>query len=166
MKRPKLKEPVTARSVLNRIVNQFGLRAGLSRHWVIHRWPDIVGPGVARHSKPIEVRGSVIHVAVDSSVWMNELAAIKIALLEKVNSHLEKDAAPITDIRFRQASSVEFSGARTARPEPMQSEEELSGMARAALQPVKDNDLRSLLERILKKDQQLKKRRSQQEPRH
>ncbi len=105
-------------------------------------------------------------MAVDSSVWMNELAAIKMALLEKVNSHLEKDAAPITDIRFRQVSSMELPSAESARPEPSQSEEELSGMARAALQPVKDNDLRSLLERILKKDQQLKKRRNQQEPRH
>jgi hypothetical protein len=95
---------------------------------------------------------------------MNELAAIKVALLEKVNSHLEKEAAPITDIRFRQVSAIEFpleEGARAERsPLP---EEELSGVARATLEPVRDNDLRSLLERILKKDQQLKRSRSQQE---
>lgn len=164
MKRPKLKEPIAARSILDRIVNQFGLRAGLSRHRVIHRWPEIVGPGVARHSRATEVKGSVLHVAVDSSVWMNELAAIRIALLEKLNSLLEEGAAPITDIRFRQVSSIGFPDARSVEPEASPShDEELSGVARTALAPVKDNDLRSLLERILLKDQRLKRRRNRDE---
>ena len=164
MKRPKLKDPVSASSILNRIVNQFGLRAGLSRHMVINRWSEIVGPRVAHHARATEVQGSVIHVAVDSSVWMNELAAIKITLLEKVNASLEEGAAPITDIRFRQVSSVHPPQSHSVEPDPPTPDEELSGIVRATLEPVGDNELRSLLERILKKDLQLKKRRNRPEP--
>lgn len=165
MKRPKLKEPVTARSVLNRIIHQFGLQAGLSRHKVIELWPEIVGEGVARHASATEVKGAVIHVAVDSSVWMNELAAIRMTLLKKVNSRLEQGAAPITDIRFHQVSSLRVPDSQPVEPEQSPPDEELSVTAMTALEPVRDKDMRSLLERIMRKDQQLKKRRNPQEPR-
>lgn len=162
MKRSKLPQPVPARSVLETIVNRLGLRAGLSRHRIISLWPRIVGPGVARHTRATEVRGSVICVEVDSSVWMNELAAIKSTLLEKVNALLDEGAAPITDIRFRQVSLIGSPNPPSPEPEPPVLDEAAAGIVRTTVEPVKDDHLRSLLKRILEKDQRLKHRRENQ----
>ncbi len=41
---------------------------------IAQRWGEIVGPEVGRHCRPTGVRGEVLEVAVDSSVWSQELS--------------------------------------------------------------------------------------------
>ena len=55
---------------------------------------------MAAHATAEAVSGSTLQVSTDSSVWMNELAAIKTVLLKKINTCLPDDVPPITDIRF------------------------------------------------------------------
>lgn len=159
MSRKKLKDAVSVGSILNGVFHRMGLKPALSRQSIVYLWPKIVNSAVARHAVAEKVTGSILHVVVDSSVWMNELAAIKDVLLDKVNGCLEASATPITDIRFSQRSSIRRSGTRTAQPANPQLSDNDVRMIRGALEPVKDEDLHTILRKILEKDRQLKLRR-------
>ena len=153
-------KPVTAGAILRKALNGLGLRAALSRHNVIQLWPKIVGEPVSSHAQAEKLVGSTLYVIVDSSVWMNEIAAIKNVLLEKINSCLPPRVATITDIRFHQRSWAEAkpSEPHPSVPYPPPTEQDVR-VARQVLEPVKDEDLKDLLKRILEKDRRLKSRR-------
>ncbi len=149
--------PARIGSILPRIIESKGLKAAFSRHRVIKLWPEIVSPAVASHAVAEKVIGSVLHVVVDSSVWANELAAVKHVLLEKVNATLDAQAAQITDIRFRQGSWVARRAGEPSQPEPPPDlSEQESEMVEAAVKRITDEELRSVLRRILTEDMRLK----------
>jgi predicted nucleic acid-binding Zn ribbon protein len=159
MSRKRNKTAFPVGSVLDEALAAAGLKAAFSRHRVVAIWPRIVSSAVARHAVAEKVVGPVLHVAVDSSVWMNELAAIKIVLLEKVNAALDPAAAPITDIRFYQSSRVGRTKAAPpiSAPPPL-SEDDLAKVSKS-LEGVKDEELKAILRRIMEWDLQLKHQR-------
>ncbi|RJQ07635.1 MAG: DUF721 domain-containing protein [Bacillota bacterium] len=65
---------------------------------VLLRWPEIVGPAVARHARAQSVRRGVLTVAVDSGVWATELSAHTPVVLERIESTLGPGI--VTDLRF------------------------------------------------------------------
>lgn len=160
MKRSGPPKPVSAGRLLDGLLDALGLKRGMSRHGVVHLWPKIVDAAIARHTKCEKVVDSTLYVSVDSSVWMNELAALKGVLLEKVNSCLEPGASRITDIRFHQRSWAR-SGDETPSdpPPPSPPTEENKRMVRRTLEPIKDEELKKTLQRILEKDRVLKSQR-------
>ncbi len=143
-------------SILNQTLDKMGLAAGLSRSSIVELWPKIVEPAVAKHAQAEKVTGSVLHVNVDSSVWMNELSSIRHILLKKINGMLHDQASPITEIRFHQRSWVtgksELPKKSESSGEPKLSDSE-KGRIRATLDPVSDPELRDVLERLMEKDQ-------------
>jgi Dna[CI] antecedent, DciA len=154
------KKPVAAGAALRSALSGLGLQAALSRHSVIQLWPKIVEAPVSSHAHAEKLVGSTLYVAVDSSVWMNEIAAIKNVLLEKINSCLPPRVAPITEIRFHQRS---WAGVKTPAPCTSPSSPPTDKdvrIARQVLEPVRDERLKAVLERILEKDRQLKSRRA------
>jgi len=154
-----LKKPLPAGIVLGRLLDEYGLTASLSRHAIVNLWSRIVDKTVARHAKAERIMGTTLHVIVDSSVWMNELAAIKSALLEKINAHLKEEGALIDDIRFHQRSWAKKSPAASPdNPPPPPSAQDLPHASKI-LEPVKDVPLRDLLSQILENDRKLKWRR-------
>jgi len=158
MKRQRLKNPVSAGSVLGKVLTQLGLSSSISKHNIIQRWPKIVDSAVSRHAKAEKVVGSTLHVIVDSSVWMNELAAVKNVLMDKVNARIRSEAAKITDIRFTQRSWAKECPKEedAAKTPPRELTEKEARLVRTLLAPVKDDRLKALLKRILEKDALLK----------
>ncbi len=152
-------KPVAAGAALRKVLNSLGLQSALSRHNVIQLWPKIVEAPVSTHAQAEKLVGSTLYVAVDSSVWMNEIAAIKNVLLEKINSCLPKRVAAITDIRFHQRSWARAKPPEPQADAPSPPTEKDTRMVRQVLEPIKDEDLRAALMRILEKDRQLKCRR-------
>lgn len=70
-------------------------------HWsdsLVDEWAALVGPDVARHTKPGRVDQKCVTVFVDSSTWMNELRFRQGRML----SSLQKRFGPenIASIRF------------------------------------------------------------------
>jgi hypothetical protein len=158
MKKNRFKRPVKAGSVLGKVLGQMGLVSSISKHKVVQLWPEIVDVAISRHAKAIKVEGSTLCVIVDSSVWMNELAAVKSLLLQKVNSHIKSESARITDIRFHQRSWAREDPKEPdspAVPAAELSEKDIR-LIRTILEPVKDEQLRSVLRRLLEKDALLK----------
>jgi predicted nucleic acid-binding Zn ribbon protein len=159
MKRRRQTKIVSAGSVLRGVLGRYGLNASISRHNVVTLWPKIIDAAVARHVKAEKVTGATLHLEVDSSVWMNELAAMKHVLLEKVNAALEPGAAKITDIRFRQRSWAKSDKKEVEQPLPPEATEQELRLARTILAPVTDDSLRDVMSRILDKDRKLKSHR-------
>ncbi len=159
MNRRHLKNPIAAGAVLGKVLDGLGLTASVSRHRIVYLWPRIVDTVVARHAKAIKVSGTLLHVAVDSSVWMNELAATKTVLIQKLNASLPRGTSGITDIRFQQRSWAKERPPEPQRPEPPEPDEADARQIRQILDHVADENVKSLLARILEKDRQLRYRR-------
>lgn len=157
MKRNRLKEPVKAGSVLGKLLSEFGLRNALSKHALVNLWPKIVDAPIARHAKAERVAGSTLHVIVDSSVWMNELSAVKTVLIEKLNEHVRSGEAAITDIRFNQRSWAKQEPQTPSNAQPQKLTPEDVRMVRTLLEPVRDAGVRQVIKRILEKDVLLKR---------
>ncbi len=151
--------PQNVGAVLRDVLKRMGLGVPLSRHNLVRMWPKIVDSTVAGHAMVEQIAGSTLVLAVDSSVWMNELAAIKSLLLEKVNACLEPGAPPITEIRFLQRSWAKRRepSLPPTQPPPMTREE--AQTRDSVLAPVTDPDLKAIFARILEKDRKLKWRR-------
>lgn len=162
MKNARTAKPETAAAILQAVLTSEGLFTGISRHQVIRRWQEIVSPSVARHVKAERISGTTLFVAVDSSVWMNELAVMKRLLLDKVNATLPPHAAKFTDIKFLQrswAASEQDCSAVKREPEVPAPTLEESRIRENALKIIRDEELRNLVKRVWEKDRALKWRR-------
>jgi hypothetical protein len=160
----KLDAPVPAGDLVNYLLKKFGLSGTLNRHRIVELWPKIVDSSVARHAKAVGLNGPVLHVIVDSSVWMNELSALREILLRKINAALDENSLPITDIRFRHrswASSTE-SPEKAEIQETVNLSDEDHMFIEWVLQPVSNDEVRSSLKMLLEKDRVLRKRRRNQ----
>ncbi len=62
-------------------------------------WEAAVGVEIARHCRPLQFRGEVLEVEVDSSVWCQQLKLQTPQLLTALSAALG-DVAP-QDLRFR-----------------------------------------------------------------
>jgi hypothetical protein len=160
MKQDSKRKIEKADAVLSELIDSLGLRTGLSRHNLVRLWPKIVDPVVLRHVQAEKVDGPTLHLLVDSSVWMNEMAAIKPILLEKVNACLSPDVPPITDIRFRQHSGMRPPAEGVPKASPTLTEQDRRTI-HSILEPVEDDALKKVLERILEKDRLLQTRRKE-----
>ena len=61
-------------------------------------WKEAVGEEVAEHTEPKAFRGSLLHVTVDSSVWVHHLSLMKGDILKKINEKLGEET--LHEIRF------------------------------------------------------------------
>ena len=150
-------DPKPVSQALGNVLQRLGLNKALSRHSIALRWPKLVDSVIANHTKIDKISGDTIFVIVDSAVWMSELSAVRLKLLDKVNRELGKGVAPFKEIRF-----IQRSWART-RPEPEVKEQEIAPpdekhlrSVRQILNPLKDEELKRIIDRIVEKDRRLK----------
>jgi len=87
-------------SILPNVLNKFGLKKGVEQHRALIIWNQIVGKGIAFHTKPGWVRGGILWVIVDDPVWREELEFLKHQIVEKINNSLE--GTKIRGIKFIQ----------------------------------------------------------------
>jgi predicted nucleic acid-binding Zn ribbon protein len=60
-------------SLVPKVLGDLGLGSAARVMRVAERWEEAVGPEIARHCRPTALRGSVLEVTVDSSVWCHQL---------------------------------------------------------------------------------------------
>jgi hypothetical protein len=129
----------------------FGLTAKLDEHRLIAAWPQIVGPQIAAHATPRDVRGKTLWVVVDSSTWLHQLTLLKPLLLAKLGPHTRN--ADIQDVRFviGEVSVSTDAGAAGRLPtaDPLLPEDEAA--VDHAVSALPDADLRESLRRLLRK---------------
>lgn len=162
-RRKRLRSPEKASSLLRGLLADLGLTNSVIRHEMVQAWPKLMDAAIAAHTSAEKVTGSVLHIDVDSSVWMTELTAMQPEILEKVNAYLPRGAAPITEIRLKQRSWARPKAPAQPKPEPVLPKPQLDDKALAHLETIQDPELRALLQRLMEKQQTLDTRRSLEE---
>ncbi|MEE3331389.1 MAG: DUF721 domain-containing protein [Myxococcota bacterium] len=94
-------KPVAVSQTLVQILGDLGLDGAQRAFEVGEHWARAVGEEVAEHSRPIAMRGDVLEVAVDSSVWAQHLQLQLPRILKTLGELLPDGATPPTDVRFR-----------------------------------------------------------------
>lgn len=72
------------------LARSLGLERGLAQAFLEARWKEVVGPQIASHTHPLEIRFDTLVLLVDKPVWMHELSFLKREIIEKANAHLGK----------------------------------------------------------------------------
>lgn len=64
-----------------------GSVAGKAGAWrsVFEHWDEVVGPGLARHARPLRIESGTLVVAVDRPAWATEVQALSEAIVSRVN---------------------------------------------------------------------------------
>mgnify|MGYP000176760883 CR=1 FL=1 len=66
---------------------------------ILRRWPEVVGPLMAKRSKPDRYEKGTVWVAVQGSAWAQELRMVKDRLIARLGE-LAQDDALFKDLRF------------------------------------------------------------------
>lgn len=136
--------------VLKKVMEDRGLGAGGSLAGLQAKWAAAVGPDIARHACPTMLNGGRLTINVDCSAWMNQLSMLSPGIISKVNAVLKNDQ--VKDLHFRigkiadEPSAAEDDRRPPARRKLMPLEKAL---IEKALEPIRDEDLRSRGRRLL-----------------
>jgi len=92
-------QPRAIGGVVGQILDDLGLDSAAAAFRIGERWSEVVGPEVARHCRPVAIRGPVLEAEVESSVWAQQLQMRRPAILEALRREFG-DGAP-QEVRFR-----------------------------------------------------------------
>jgi hypothetical protein len=81
-------------------------------------WASVVGPEVARHSRPVESRSGVLRVAVESGVWAAQISFLRSDILGRLNA---ASGARLRELRFV-VDAAAVAGSRESSAPPSQPE--------------------------------------------
>lgn len=85
---PDDRDPKTLGTALDRLVESKGWSTEVSVHTMLGRWPALVGPELAAHSRPEGYSDSVLTVRTDSTSWASQLRMLAPNLVAKLNEAL------------------------------------------------------------------------------
>jgi predicted nucleic acid-binding Zn ribbon protein len=91
-------EPEAIGKLVPRVLRELGFDTSARVVRIAERWEEAVGPEIASHSRPTALHGDRLEVAVDSSVWCQQLQLRSPELLAALR-RLLGDEAP-TALRF------------------------------------------------------------------
>ncbi len=92
-------KPQVVGSLLGQVLDELGLEVASQAFRIGEFWCDAVGAEVAAHSRPVGLRGGVLEVSVDSSVWCQQLQMKRREILAALTERMGNDAPK--DLRFR-----------------------------------------------------------------
>ena len=75
--------------VLKRILSSNpDLGKGVEEARVLELWPEAIGESIAKHSKAVQIKGTILFISVEKPVWRQELHSNKSLVIQKLNRHL------------------------------------------------------------------------------
>lgn len=89
----------TIKSILEDVFRKQNLESKLKDYHVFDIWEEVVGPRIARHTRPKRFQDRILWVVVDTTVWMQQLAFLEGKIREKLNQAV--GSARIEKIRFQ-----------------------------------------------------------------
>ncbi len=88
MSRPPWRQPVRAAEALTAAFQRLGLVDRLRQHELWRIWTNVVGPHIARHAQPREIRHGRLVVHVTDPVWLHQLSMMRHRLVAALNERL------------------------------------------------------------------------------
>lgn len=77
--------PSALGDVLSKMAKRTGLREQFDQARIWEGWAEIAGPKLSPHGSPKIFKDKVLHVEVDSAVWMNRYSYLKWDLIKRIN---------------------------------------------------------------------------------
>jgi predicted nucleic acid-binding Zn ribbon protein len=94
---PDGRDPALLGDQLDRLLAERGWKVDVAVGSVMGRWPQIVGPEVARHCAPVTFEGGVLTVRADSTAWATQIRLLSSSILGR----LEVEAGTGTVVELR-----------------------------------------------------------------
>jgi hypothetical protein len=85
--------------VLKQFITQNKLEAGMDVVNVRDAWKNLMGNGVNNYTTEIQLKGSILYVALSSAVLREELSYGKDKIIKMINEELRKDV--VTNLILR-----------------------------------------------------------------
>ncbi len=142
---------------LGRILKARGMQSRLYEYRIFSEWERTVGQGIARHARPVSLRGSKLMLVVDSPAWMQQLSLMKPEIREKLNAGLGRESVREITLRLGEVAAPdrqppsEEGGEAALTPEEREKIEQ-------SVHAVADDNTRESLRRLIEKDLKSKKR--------
>ena len=86
----KKSRPETIGSLVGSVLSGMGIAEKVERATVIADWEQLVGPHIARVSRPVRIREETLFVEVESAAWRMELSMLRPSLMRKLNAGRRK----------------------------------------------------------------------------
>lgn len=148
-------KPTTIGEALKEYLARSGMGGLQAVSRLISGWPKLVGPGIAAHSRPQDIKGGRLSLIVDSSAWMNQLSLLSTDIIDKVNKGL--GAGTVTELRFRIGKVAAAgpgarggAGGQGGRPKRRSLTPDEQAEVERAAAAIADPELRSRARRLLK----------------
>jgi len=86
-------------SILRKIIEKNPqLALGLKNTTVLDRWPEVVGPLIAKHTRASKIDRGVLFVEVDHAAWKQELSLRRRDLIKRMNARAQGDDPILEDL--------------------------------------------------------------------
>ncbi|WCC79985.1 DciA family protein [Cutibacterium equinum] len=82
------RDPMVLGDAFTNLVKSKGWGRQVNLHLVLSRWPELVGPTNAQHSRPVKYQGTVLTVRTEATVWATSLRTIAPQLVAELNRRL------------------------------------------------------------------------------
>ncbi|MBW7956591.1 MAG: DUF721 domain-containing protein [Deltaproteobacteria bacterium] len=146
---PARSSPSVISSVLGSTLGHLNLGAKLMEYRAKKLWHGCVGEAISRRTNPERLIGTVLFCSVDSSPWMTELNYQKASIISRLNEALGPGS--ITDIAFRSGAVKSRRPAAAPELPPRHLTPEEESFIRETTCPIKDEKLKTLVEKVMKK---------------
>lgn len=110
------REPERLGEQLDRLLLDRGWNVDVAVGSVMGRWPAIVGPTVAEHSKPVTFEDGVLTVRADSTAWATQLRLLSSSLMGRLEAEVGADV--VLELRIQGPSAPSWSRGRRRAPGP------------------------------------------------
>ena len=84
--------------VLETVLGEQDLSAGIEAYKVFSHWNEIVGTKVAAHAQPVRLTRNVLYIEVNDHLWLTQLKYMKGDILKKLEGRIKKEI--FTDLKF------------------------------------------------------------------
>jgi predicted nucleic acid-binding Zn ribbon protein len=81
---PDPRDPQLFGTVLQRLMKQRGWEKPKAEATVFGAWEKVVGPDIARHSRPVKLDDGVLTVEAESTAWATQLRMLAASLLKNI----------------------------------------------------------------------------------
>ncbi len=84
--------------ILERLSRREGWGKRLSEGKALLMWKDVVGESVRAHTRPVRIDNGKMTIAVDDSLWKQEVGLLQGEIIRKLNDRMGKKV--VRDIRL------------------------------------------------------------------
>jgi len=84
--------------VLETVLGEQDLNAGIEAYKVFSQWNEIVGTKVAAHAQPVRLTRNVLYIEVNDHLWLTQLKYMKGDILKKLEDRTRQGL--FTELKF------------------------------------------------------------------